>query len=138
MLLQGAGLLALLFGMHSCLNQPFARPLPQGRAYTATARTQLASLAMALETYRLDVGSLPTCTQGLDALIRVPEEIKNSKRWKGPYLADATSVPLDPWDHAYVYAGRADGKACSVTSYGADGRPGGERDDADIRVSLPR
>ena len=40
------------------------------------------------------------------------------------------SVPTDPWGRPYVY--RFDGKRGSVLSYGADGKPGGTGEDADL------
>jgi general secretion pathway protein G len=40
------------------------------------------------------------------------------------------SVPADPWGHPYLY--RFDGKRGSVLSYGADGKPGGTGEDADL------
>ncbi|MDY7225443.1 type II secretion system protein GspG [Hyalangium rubrum] len=38
--------------------------------------------------------------------------------------------PVDPWGHPYVY--RFNDKRSGVLSYGADGVPGGQGDDADI------
>lgn len=40
------------------------------------------------------------------------------------------SVPVDPWGHPYVYW--MDGASGAVVSYGADGRPGGSGQDADL------
>lgn len=40
------------------------------------------------------------------------------------------SVPLDPWGHPYQYV--YDGKRGNVLSYGADGKPGGTGEDADL------
>jgi len=49
------------------------------------------------------------------------------------YLKDMTAVPLDPWKHEYVYEpGRGSGGTYRIISYGKDGQPGGEGDDADI------
>ena len=41
------------------------------------------------------------------------------------------SIPLDPWDNEYEYVVESDGSFV-ITSFGADGGPGGEGDDADI------
>ena len=39
-------------------------------------------------------------------------------------------VPIDPWGHPYVYW--MDGNTGAVVSYGADGMPGGQGEDADL------
>lgn len=50
-----------------------------------------------------------------------------------PVTGEATlkTIPLDPWQNDYVYELDADGKPM-ITSYGADGSPGGEGKDSDI------
>ena len=40
---------------------------------------------------------------------------------------------LDPWENPYVYR-RLSARGFEIISYGADGVPGGEGDDADIRL----
>jgi len=40
-------------------------------------------------------------------------------------------VPLDPWDHEYSYLALADG-TFDLVCFGADGKPGGEGEDADL------
>ena len=72
--------------------------------------------------------SYPTTEEGLNALRVRPSSAKN---WKGPYTTK--DIPLDPWGGPYVYqAPGPDGQDFLVTSYGADGAPGGESDAADI------
>ncbi len=88
-----------------------------------TAASQISNLESALDTYRLDVGSYPDSLRGL------VENDSGSQRWNGPYIRD-DEVPLDPWDNAYHY--EAGGRDFTLISYGADGVPGGEGDDADI------
>ena len=84
--------------------------------------SQISSLGSALDAYRLDMGQYPDT---LDGLMR-----NNSGRasWNGPYLRG--EVPKDPWGTDYVY--NTDGRTFSLKSYGADGREGGEGNDADI------
>jgi general secretion pathway protein G len=43
-------------------------------------------------------------------------------------------VPLDPWGRPYVYVfpGEANPKGFDLLSYGADGKLGGEGEDADV------
>ncbi len=50
--------------------------------------------------------------------------------WKdGGYLE---RLPKDPWGNAYQYLNPGAHGAIDVFSYGADGKPGGEGNDADI------
>lgn len=88
-----------------------------------TAETQMKLLETALDTFRLDLGQYP---QTLDELIR-----SDKKNWDGPYLPK--DIPLDPWGNPYLYSRPGkDGRAYELYSYGRDGKPGGEDDDADI------
>lgn len=109
-----------------------------GRVETSkvqAAEAQIKLLRGALETYRLDVGSLPATNEGLDALVKAPNDAVRP-RWKGPYLDDA--VPLDPWGNKYQYAvPGADGRPYALYSLGADGKRGGEGADADIGLLPP-
>src|SRR3989304_1701724 len=52
--------------------------------------------------------------------------------WRGPYLRK--EVPLDPWDHAYIYKapGVVNPTGYDLLSYGADGAAGGDGENADI------
>ena len=101
-----------------------------GTARVTTAKAQIEMLGAALDAYRLDVGRYPTAEEGLDALWT--RSASAPVGWRGPYLRK--SIPLDPWGHAYEYrvpevlgAG-----SYELVSLGADGRLGGEGDDADV------
>jgi general secretion pathway protein G len=104
-----------------------------GTAKDAAARSQMEMLGAALDAYRLDNGRYPTTAQGLQALREEPTAEPRPRNWNGPYLRRA--VPLDPWDNPYVYLspGEANPQAYDLISLGADGAPGGEGEDADIR-----
>ncbi len=86
------------------------------------ALSQISSLTSALDAYRLDVGQYPDELEGLI------ENDSGRSTWNGPYLRG--DVPVDPWGNAYVY--ESSGRDFSLISYGADGAPGGEDNDADI------
>jgi general secretion pathway protein G len=104
-------------------------------AKVQTAQAQIKQLKGALETMRLDIGVYPSAEQGLRLLTQPPDEPALRAKWKGPYLEEA--VPLDPWDHAYQYqVPGPNGLPYLLFSYGADGKAGGEGNDADI--GLPR
>lgn len=103
-----------------------------GEAKSATARTQIELLTVALDNYRLDNGRYPSTSQGLDALRARPAGEPVPANWRGPYLRK--DVPLDPWGRPYVYAspGEHNPDAFDLQSLGRDGAPGGEGEDADI------
>ncbi len=103
-----------------------------GAARETTARTQIEMLGAALDAYRLDNGRYPTTEQGLAALWQAPTVEPRAPNWRGPYLRKA--VPLDPWGQAYVYGapGTQSNSGYDLLSYGADGKPGGTGDAADI------
>lgn len=103
-----------------------------GTAQDATARAQIEMLGSALDGYRLDNGRYPTTQQGLAALRTAPTSDPRPRNWRGPYLR--RDVPLDPWGNAYLYEspGTQNPNGFDLMSYGADGRPGGEGEDADI------
>lgn len=86
----------------------------------AAAHRQIDSLLEAAELYRRDTGSVPS---ELRALQEPPSGVDG---WAGPYLP--REIPLDPWGSPFVYS--ADGP--TITSLGADRRPGGEGSNADI------
>lgn len=94
----------------------------------------------ALELYCADHGGQPpTTAQGLTALIQPPLSGLDGQ-WQGPYVNDLTSIPADEWGRPYHYQSPGpNGEAYQITSYGADGRPGGTGDDEDLfsRHSLP-
>jgi general secretion pathway protein G len=102
-----------------------------GTARSTTARSQLEMLATALDAYRLDVGRYPTTEQGLAALMTAPVG-DTPATWRGPYLR--RSVPADPWGAPYVYLapGTSNPDGFDLLSYGADRRPGGDGENADI------
>ena len=102
-----------------------------GGARSDTARIQMETFAAALDLYRMDMRKYPTAEMGLAALVSAPA---GATRWRGPYLNKA-ELPLDPWDNAYVYLSPGTGGApYRMLSYGADGKEGGEDEDADISV----
>ena len=101
-------------------------------AKSATARTQIELLGVALDNYRLDNGMYPTTEQGLQALQEQPTREPLPLNWRGPYLKKA--VPLDPWGRPYIYKspGEHNPSGYALFSFGRDGQPGGVDEDADI------
>jgi len=114
------GMLAALVGPQ-VLNQ-------LGGAKSKSAAIQISDLEQALEIYKLDVGRFPNSSQGLTALVRQPSGVKG---WNGPYLKKG-ELPMDPWGNPYEYRYPGQGGSPEITSLGADGRPGGSGEDADV------
>jgi general secretion pathway protein G len=100
-----------------------------GKSEIQVARAQIDSLEKALEAYRLDMGSLPSSTDGLESLVAKPSST-NSKNWRGPYLRRA--IPLDPWGNAYIYRSPGAKFEFEIISLGKDGKSGGDGDNADL------
>ena len=101
-----------------------------GKAKTTTAMSQMKSLSDALDRYRLDTGKFPSTQDGLKSLMHDPG---NTTHWEGPYMSN--DIPDDPWGHPYVYRSPGqNGKDFDLLTYGADGKPGGTGEDADIQA----
>jgi general secretion pathway protein G len=98
------------------------------QAKVTAARTDVSNLMNALKLYRLDNGRYPSSDQGLDALVVKPTTGTIPNNWK-PYL---DKLPNDPWQRPYQYANPGVHGEIDVFSFGADGQPGGEGNDADI------
>lgn len=98
-----------------------------GRSEQGAAKAQIEALAKALDAYRLDTGHYPSTSVGLRALVTKPA---NEARWQGPYLQKA--VPPDPWGRAFIYRSPGISDDFDLMSYGKDGRPGGDADNADV------
>lgn len=99
-----------------------------GSARTDVARVQMDNLAAALDLYRLEVGRYPSSEDGLRALLEAPAD---SLGWRGPYLDKPDGI-IDPWGRPYGYQAPGQNSDYEIVSLGADGRQGGEGDDADI------
>ena len=99
-------------------------------ARVMAARQDIASLMQALKLYRLDNQRYPTTEHGLQALTVRPSSAPVPPNWKaGGYL---DRLPKDPWGNPYQYLNPGVQGEIDVFSFGADGAPGGERNDADI------
>jgi general secretion pathway protein G len=99
-----------------------------GPARESTARAQIENFATALDSFFVDLGRYPSTQDGLKALRAKPE---NADKWNGPYLKK--EIPNDPWGNPYVYRAPGRNGGYEIVSYGADGREGGEGENADIQ-----
>jgi general secretion pathway protein G len=100
-------------------------------ARLAACKNQIETFRLALQSYYLQCGAYPAQAQGLAALWEKPVIAPVPPSWNGPYLEK--QVPKDPWGNEYVYKNPGDKNLpWTVISYGADGREGGEGQNADI------
>jgi general secretion pathway protein G len=99
-----------------------------GEARQVRAKQDIQAIVTALNTYKLDNYTYPGTEQGLDALVHKPSGAPEAPNWHG-YLDKA---PKDPWNKPYLYLHPGSHGDIDVFSYGADGKPGGEGEDADV------
>lgn len=100
----------------------------QDRAMVGKARADISVLEQAIETYRLDNLTFP---EDLNALTTAPASLAQPERYRqGGYIR---RLPEDPWGNPYQYRRQsAHGGQFDVYSLGADGKEGGEGNDADL------
>lgn len=101
-----------------------------GSSKVKTTQAQIEQLSTSLETFKLEVGRYPTTQEGLKALVEDPGKLPN---WKGPYLKKK-QLPPDAWGNPFYYEvpPKHGGVDYDIYSLGADGKPGGEGENADI------
>ena len=101
-----------------------------GSAKHKIAEQSIARIGGILDIYRIDVGSYPSTQQGLQALAVRPSAAAG---WNGPYIKDADELN-DPWGRPYQYRNPSSrpGHDYDIISLGADGKPGGDGEDADL------
>lgn len=100
----------------------------QDRAMVGKAKADISVLEQAIETYRLDNLTFPDDLQGL---VAAPSGLAQPERYRqGGYVR---RLPEDPWGNPYQYRRQsAHGGQFDVYSLGADGKEGGEGNDADL------
>jgi general secretion pathway protein G len=101
-----------------------------GKARVAKAKSDIQAMQTALTMFKLDNYVYPTTDMGLKALAQKPDAT-TVKNWRpGGYLQH---VNKDPWKNDYQYQlPGTHGGEYDLFSFGADGKPGGEGDDADV------
>ena len=96
-------------------------------------RRDYQQLAIALDQYLSDNLWLPSSSQGLDALLHPTEILPRPRAFKdGGYINE---IPSDPWGSPYIYTGPTFAGVQGIyklLTLGADGKPGGTGEDADI------
>ena len=102
-------------------------------ANVQVAKSDIKKIEQAMLMFKINQGSYPTQQQGIKSLNENPGNLK--KPGKYPSGGFINELPEDPWgnDYIYIYPGRYG--EFDIISYGADGQPGGEGENADINSS---
>lgn len=96
-----------------------------GQSKAAAAASNANAIASAVKLYAADYGSLPP---NIDALAVKSTDGKGF----GPYVENADQLK-DPWGNKFILRVPPQKNAdFDIVSYGADAKPGGEGDNADI------
>lgn len=98
-----------------------------GQSQVKATKVQLQSLTASVERFRTDVQRYPTEQEGLQSLVTKPLDAEG---WAGPYL-DKNVVPTDAWKRPFIYR-TDDTFGFRIVSLGADGKEGGEGENADL------
>jgi len=107
-----------------------------GKSRVKQAFLQAKNLKQAVQLYKTEQGRFPTQEQGLRALVAPATTPPLPRSFPPNGYLDGPVLPKDPWDREYIYLvpGRRT-ESFEIISYGADGEPGGEGEDADISSS---
>lgn len=117
----------VVMGMLAAIVTPQVTSMMSG-AKSNAAGLQIDAIATALNYYQIDVGNYPTQEQGLNSLLKRPSDVQN---WRGPYIRKSQHL-LDPWKRPFLYRVPGREGPFDVYSWGADGKEGGEGDNADV------
>ena len=93
-------------------------------AKVKAASSQIDRISMAVESFYLDTGIKP------DSLGDLVDEPGDANGWNGPYIKKSTLK--DPWGRDYEYRVPGEHGDFDIISYGADGQPGGDDNNAAI------
>ena len=96
-----------------------------------TAEAELQAIETALKIYRLDNYVYPSTEQGLQALITASAIKPQPRNFKAGGYIEASDL-IDPWGREYLFISPGENSEVDLFSYGADGLPGGDGENADI------
>lgn len=102
-------------------------------AKTVKAKIDIVAIETSLKMYKLDNGTYPSTEQGLAALIEKPTTEPAAVKWSENGYLDKKRIPKDPWQREYLYLCPGVNGDYDILSYGADGAPGGEGKNQDIK-----
>lgn len=125
-LMAGKGPVAQVFREQALAAKPTVKVKPVSAklhaARVARVNADLESLSRACRLFEINMGHSP---RALEHLWKSPP---NAGRWKGPYVEDPN--PRDPWGNPYRL--ELSGPRPQIVCLGADGKPGGTGQAADL------
>ena len=86
----------------------------------------------ALDMFKVNNSMYPTTSEGLEALVKNPDEDKYSNYSTSGYFKD-NKLPKDSWSNNFIYINN-DGHI-EIISLGADKKEGGKDESLDIKMS---
>jgi len=109
----------VILGILAALIVPKIMSRPE-QARIVKAKQDISAITSALDLYKLDSGSYPSTSQGLQALVKKPTSSPVPSNWKSDgYLK---KLPTDPWGEEYQYENN--NETLHVFSYGSKGPEG--------------
>lgn len=91
-----------------------------GQANKTVVKNDISQIANAITSYTINNGG------------KAPESLDMLEQKDANGNSYLVKIPLDPWKNPYVYEPPVGTDSFRVLTYGKDGAPGGEGDDADI------
>ena len=87
------------------------------------AKTQIQAFKTSLDAFEVNCGRFPNTSEGLQALVTQPGNVKG-------WVKGMDSIPLDPWGNPYKYVcpGQHNTDGYDLSSNGSDGQEGTEDD----------
>lgn len=102
----------------------------QKKADIRTAQVQVGNLVSALKMYAVDMKTYPTTEEGLQLLVKAPEDEQLARNWSGPYI-EGSKLPIDPWGSEFQYEFNTEENGSDfprIFSMGPDRQAGNEDD----------
>ena len=95
-----------------------------GTARTTATHAALSMVAVAVDTFELDLARCPTTDEGLEVLFAKPSDPDVARNWRGPYIRNRSAL-ADGWGNELRYEGPTSGDSAGppyrLWSLGPDG-----------------
>src|SRR6201996_8964407 len=116
-------LVVVIIGVLAALVVPKIAGTSERARITAATSDVTSGIKSALAAYEVDIGHYP---RSLQEVITQPNDVA-AGHWHGPYL---DKLPVDPWDHPYIYyyPGKHTPGSYDLLSAGPDGKEGTDDD----------
>lgn len=105
-----------------------------GQSKQGVAVANAATLRSQVELFQVDAGRSVSSSDTIRGILWERPSDVSEDAWRGPYVSNEDEL-LDPWGNEFALEvpGQLNKHDFDVVSYGADGSPGGEDENKDIR-----